>query len=268
MTGAPGTDPAALAVVDANLVSHATHLHGDLAGAAVRRVAGTTIADSGLAHDTFNQIGGARPAVGDAPRVVRDVLADVRAHGGGRPFSWWVPQDDRGVSAALEAQGRPVREHEAAMWARTAEVPAVDPPDGARIEVVSSPTALADYAHLLASLFTPYAEAVVDFHARLTGVLLRRSARSRFVLASTGGVPLAGAELHHDGRVAGLYGVVTAPIARGRGLGTAVSAAAVAQAGALGGAERVVLQASAAGRPVYERLGFRVVGTYAEHPLD
>lgn len=120
MTGAPGTDPAALAVVDANLVSHATHLHGDLAGAAVRRVAGTVIADSGLAHDTSNQIGGARPAAGDAPR---------------------------------------------------------------------------------------------------------------------------------------------------RGLGTAVSAAAVAQAGALGGAERVVPQASAAGRPVFERLGFRVVGGYVEHPL-
>jgi GNAT superfamily N-acetyltransferase len=258
-------DAAALSAVDRNLVSHATHLHDALPGGRVERIAGAVVADSGLDHDTFNLVCGAAPGPGDTAGTVRAVLDAVV--GRGRPFAWWVPDDGRGVSAALGAAGRPAGERQSAMRARAADVPLVEPPDGARVETVRTPAALADYAHLLASLFSPYAEPVVAFHRLVATALLQRSARSRFVLATAGGMPLAGAELHHDGETAGLYGVVTAPIARGRGLGTAVSAAAIAQLGALGGAEHVVLQATAAGERVYRRLGFARVGGYVEHAV-
>jgi ribosomal protein S18 acetylase RimI-like enzyme len=260
------TASAPLHAVDRNLVSHATHLHGAVPGAEVRRVAGATVADSGLPHDTFNVVGGAPWALDEVDAGVRGVLADVA--GRGRPFSWWVPDDGRGVSEALTAAGRPASEREVAMVARAADVPEVQPPDGLRLEVVSSARGVADYAHLIASLFQPYAEPVATFYALAADALLRRSSRSRIVLATAGAMPLAGAEIHHDGATAGLYGVVTAPIARGRGFGTAVSAAAVALAGSLGAADQVVLQASADGERLYRRLGFRDVGRYAEHPID
>lgn len=258
-------DPAALAAVDRNLVSHASHLHGALPGGRVERVAGAVVADSGLDHDTYNLVCGAGWTPERTAGGVRAVLGAVA--GRGRPFSWWVPDDGRGLSAALEAAGLPAGERETAMRARVADVPVVDPPDGARIEPVRTPAALADYAHLVASLFTPHAGPVVAFHRHVAAAVLARSARSRFVLATAGGMPLAGAEVHHDGERAGLYGVVTAPIARGRGLGTAVSAAAIALVGSLGPAADVVLQASADGEGLYRRLGFVPVGGYAEHPI-
>lgn len=52
-----------------------------------------------------------------------------------------------------------------------------------------------------------------------------------------------------------LAGVGTVPEARGKGLGTAVTKAALAEARARG-CRLAVLQASAGGRPIYEKLGF------------
>lgn len=258
-------DVPVLAAVDRNLVSHATHLHGEVPGASVQHVAGATIADSGLGHDTHNVVCGADWSAEEAPGAVREVLDAVALRR--RPFSWWVPDDGRGISDALAAAGHPAGERETAMAARPADVPVVEPPEGAALDVVVSPEGIADYAHLLASLFQPYAAPIVAFHAGAMRALLRRSARSRIVLASAGGMPLAGAEIHHDGETAGLYGVVTAPIARGRGFGTAVSSAAIALAPSLGPADRVVLQASADGEELYRRLGFTSVGRYAEHAI-
>jgi len=59
-----------------------------------------------------------------------------------------------------------------------------------------------------------------------------------------------------DGTTVGVYLVGTAEPARGQGLGSAVTAAAMAAL-----PERpALLTATVQGRPVYERLGFRVVG--------
>lgn len=63
------------------------------------------------------------------------------------------------------------------------------------------------------------------------------------------------------GAIGGIYNVATPPDARGRGVGAATTAAAVNHLLA-GGARTVVLQASAAGRAVYERLGFATHGRY------
>ncbi len=58
------------------------------------------------------------------------------------------------------------------------------------------------------------------------------------------------------------HNVATIEAARGRGYGTAMTWAAIADAAP--GVEIAVLQASALGRPVYERMGFRMVVEYDE----
>ncbi len=60
-----------------------------------------------------------------------------------------------------------------------------------------------------------------------------------------------------SGRTIGVYAIATVPAARRRGHGEAMTARVVAD-GIRAGCDVAALQASEAGRPIYERLGFRV----------
>jgi len=60
-----------------------------------------------------------------------------------------------------------------------------------------------------------------------------------------------------SGRTIGVYAISTVPAARRHGYGEAMTARVVAD-GIAAGCDVAALQASAVGRPIYERLGFRV----------
>jgi ribosomal protein S18 acetylase RimI-like enzyme len=77
-------------------------------------------------------------------------------------------------------------------------------------------------------------------------------------VATLGREPVAAAALFVGAGVAGIYNVCTVPEARGRGIGRAVTAAALAHALARG-LRLAVLGSSDMGYPVYRRLGFREV---------
>jgi ribosomal protein S18 acetylase RimI-like enzyme len=103
---------------------------------------------------------------------------------------------------------------------------------------------------------------VVEPLARSVGGL--DAARLHEVLALVDGAPAGGGSLWVTGRSAGLYNIGTLEAARGRGVGTAVTAALVERARGLGCTE-VVLHATAAGLGVYRRLGFTVVCSVSQH---
>ncbi len=79
------------------------------------------------------------------------------------------------------------------------------------------------------------------------------------------GEPVATSMLATSRRVglAGVYSVATRPAYRGRGFGTALTAAALAAADEQG-YETAVLEPSLSGAPVYRRMGFEPVGTTLE----
>jgi GNAT superfamily N-acetyltransferase len=66
------------------------------------------------------------------------------------------------------------------------------------------------------------------------------------------------------GRTIGVYSIATIESARRRGYGAAMTARVVAD-GMVAGCDVAALQASAMGRPIYERLGFRTVVTYTAY---
>jgi GNAT superfamily N-acetyltransferase len=66
-----------------------------------------------------------------------------------------------------------------------------------------------------------------------------------------------------SGDVSGIYAVGTRPPARCRGVGTALTWAAVG-AGRVWGCDTIVLQSSEMGFPIYEAMGFRTVVSYAQ----
>jgi GNAT superfamily N-acetyltransferase len=72
-----------------------------------------------------------------------------------------------------------------------------------------------------------------------------------------GGLPVTSGLGWRSGRTIGVYAISTVPAARRHGYGEAMTARVVAD-GIAAGCDVAALQASAVGRPIYERLGFRV----------
>jgi ribosomal protein S18 acetylase RimI-like enzyme len=75
------------------------------------------------------------------------------------------------------------------------------------------------------------------------------------------GVPVTSGTGWRTGRTMGVYNIATVPAARRRGFGEAMTARILAD-GEAAGCDVAVLQASAMGRPIYERLGFRDTTRY------
>jgi len=83
-------------------------------------------------------------------------------------------------------------------------------------------------------------------------------------VALEGRRPVASSGLMLGGGVAGIYNVATAPRARGRGIGAAMTSVAAARARELG-YRIAVLGSSPRAIPLYERLGFRWACTLSQY---
>jgi ribosomal protein S18 acetylase RimI-like enzyme len=78
------------------------------------------------------------------------------------------------------------------------------------------------------------------------------------------GTPVVSGLGWRTGRAIGVYAIATIPAARRRGFGAAMTARVVTD-GVAAGCDVAVLQASELGRPIYERLGFRVDVRYTAY---
>lgn len=84
------------------------------------------------------------------------------------------------------------------------------------------------------------------------------SSPGALLIGRVDGVPVATALAFSGGGAVGLYGIGTVPDRRNRGYGAALTLAAM-EWGRARGERLAVLEATSAGFPVYERLGFRTV---------
>lgn len=255
-----------LEAMENNCASHASHLHPSVAEARVLTTDDLVIADSGLSDDTFNLVCRARFTEQTARTRVDEVIAMATAVK--RPFSWWMaptstPAD---LGTILRERGVSESETEEVMVAALVDVPPAPARDDLTIVVVKSLEQLRDYAWLMARNWNPPSDAVVEFHERAAAAILADDCASRFVVAYRGAEPVAGAEVHFNSGVAGLYGIVTLDAHRRQGFGTAVTLAALDLARSTG-MTHAVLQASADGAPVYKKIGFATIGTYTEYGL-
>ena len=165
--------------------------------------------------------------------------------------------------AALDALFEPAARYPAC-W-MVARPPAAQAVSGASVAVHAAPAPGPDFEAVFANLSD---DPAVRTHLRRHYLPALRAARGRpglapvhIVLSDAGG-PAACASLYLRGDTAGLYNVSTRADRQRRGLGTAVTAAALREARARGAAQ-VFLQCPAGGavEALYARAGFRVVCT-------
>ncbi len=194
----------------------------------------------------------------EADAVIDERLADFRRRGS--PFTWWVmpssaPSD---LASRLTARGL-VDDGRWPAYAIAADGVADPPPvHGLEIRRVSSPDDLDTYLGVYAPILSPSPAFTELFTRAARRIGFGEEAPEEHFIGLLHGDPVATVSLVTAGGAAGIYNVTTVGPARRRGIGAAMTVAAVRH-GAERGFGLATLQASTMGRPVYERLGFEFV---------
>lgn len=192
-----------------------------------------------------------------ADAVIDATLAELRARGA--PFMWWVLPGSRPADLAerLAMRGLTPDAPWPGMTVRTDRVTAPPVPD-LEIRRVASEEDFRRYLDIFGPILAPSEAFRAVFEAGARGIGFDPDAPEVHFLGLLRDEPVGTASLLTAGGAAGIYNVTTIAQARGRGIGAALTAAAV-RAGRERGMEFATLQASTMGRPVYERLGFEFV---------
>ncbi|WP_203898621.1 GNAT family N-acetyltransferase [Virgisporangium aliadipatigenens] len=212
---------------------------------------------SGLRHPLLNGVLRVQHQSAEA------ALAEAGRRLAGVPYVWWVGPDSRpGLADELVALGANRMSRLPLMAVDLARVPAEEPPPGLTIRQVTSRADLIDYADVCAEAFAIPDDQIGGFVEAEAADRSAYSYNVRFV-GRVAGRAVATSALSISHGVAGIYWVATRAEHRGRGIGRAVTTAAL-----LAGRERGLrigtLQASGLGEPVYRRIGFQTVG-HCEH---
>lgn len=189
-------------------------------------------------------------------------VAEVAARFAGRDVAeLWLahPTAAPGLGAALTASGYDEVEVLRGMVRPLDGLPAMPDPSG-DVEILEPPAdepdqwlELVSWRYQLSPQASPYLAAI---HRT------RDAERNRVWVARIGGRAVGKAVLHIDGEgVAGIYGVVTTDLGRGRGLGSALTLQALHEARSAG-CSLAVLHSTPVARPLYARLGFVEVADF------
>jgi GNAT superfamily N-acetyltransferase len=194
----------------------------------------------------------------EADAVIDETIAELTDRGS--PFIWWVMPSARPADLDDRLTSRGFVADDA--WPGMAvATDAIVPPlafEGLEIRRVSNEADYAAYLGVFTPILSPSEAFSAFFDAGARRIGFADAVPEEHFLGLVDDEPVATASLITAGGAAGIYNVTTIERMRGRGIGAAMTVAAVHH-GHERGLRLATLQASTMGRPVYERLGFRHV---------
>jgi GNAT superfamily N-acetyltransferase len=208
-------------------------------------------------HAWFNGVLCDRPPGADADAEARAAIEYFRSHGTAA-FTWWLsPQlQAEEWSPHLLRQGYGFDQQTPGMALDLAEVPATAPSSLEIRRVVDRESLRSWVRAFVAGYGAPESWAAPMFE--LYQDLHDADSAMRSYLGYRKGEPVATSTMFLGAGVAGIYDVATLPSARGQGIGSEMTLAPLREARAE--SYRVgILQSSAMGLGIYEKLGFRTV---------
>ena len=201
-------------------------------------------------------------------------IAEIRdAYGrGDTGFVWWVAPFDTpdDLGTRLTKAGLTLEGNAPAMAASLDDVPLDEPlPDGLEVVPVTDAGTLGEFLTILEADWLEWTGGEATPVQRRTLAAFAREIPRRFPsepvplrwVGRVDGRPVATSRVSLGGGAAGLYAILTLPSHRGRGIGRAMTLAALRAAAGIG--YRIgVLQSSDLGYGLYLKLGFRDLFTY------
>lgn len=251
----PAVDDATLARLEhESMLDWLRVAYRQVPGATVRFEDGVAVAATGLPSPFFNQI---VTDDGASVEAIRSGVALLRDRGA--PFCAVVRREQDAHLRALMAE-LGLAFHEPllpgmALGPIPLDLPTTAP--GLDLRVVADAAGLRDHAIVAAHAFG-FPETVA---LAFIGEELWTRDGAMVYTGYAEGRPVASGFSLRTGETLGIYTIATESDARGRGFGAAMTGRLIAD-GAAGGCTVATLQASAMGRPIYERLGFRLVQEY------
>jgi len=196
---------------------------------------------------------------------IEELLAPFRARG--LPYGWVVGPGarPRNLRDRLTRHGLPylfdLRGMAAELTRLALEVPG---PAGLAVEAVRDEPALREWVGVLGKAFGDPPEESASLLRLESDLGVAESEPRTLLLGLLNGVPVATACLFVDGESAGIYNVGTLPEHRGRGIGAAMTRAAL-QIADDQDYPIATLLSTAQGLSLYRELGFEAVGVFAIH---
>jgi ribosomal protein S18 acetylase RimI-like enzyme len=243
-----------IARADANYFESMSRLAAAMDGGEVRESGGVVCINSGTALAWFN-IGFITRPLGDPEGAVRRAVEYYDA--AQVPFILRVREGvDPAAERACDEMGLPYSDTVPGMaLAELSGIP--EPVRGLDIRVARDEGTLAHHREVAAVAF----ELPQDMAERYVPLRVTETPDVEFYVGYVDGEPAATSALFATHRVAGVYNVAVLPQFRRRGLAEAMTWHVVRE-GARMGCVMSSLQASAMGKPVYERMGFREIIGY------
>ena len=174
------------------------------------------------------------------------------------PFRWWVTPSSRpeGLGFMLQARGLRHAYDAPGMIADLTTVPLdVQPPRGITVARLRNAEELTDWLNVFTIAFSAPEHDIAIWRDAYERLGFGDDNPWQHFVAFEDERPLATTSVLVEGDLAGIYFVATLPEARGRGIGSAVTRAAMRYARDAG-ATRAALQSSDVGFSVYRGLGF------------
>lgn len=227
---------------------------GETSGGATVRIDGVQATATGGSAPNTNMAQVNDP-VPDARATIDRLVGFFESHA--VPFEIQILDGLDDVAEAVLSAGLTLHATEPFMIAAADAVRAPQQPSGVRIDRVLDDRSIEDNVRVCAAGFGTFPDQIRVF---MNERIARHPAVAAFN-ASLDGEVVATATMVAASGAAGIFGVATTEPARRRGVGTAVTAAAVA-AGLEQGCDLAYLQASSMGFSVYRRLGFRSVARH------
>jgi GNAT superfamily N-acetyltransferase len=227
----------------------------------VESTGGVTLVRSGVASSGYNIVFALDPPV-SAGRLEGRIEETFTRHG--------VPWHLTTSSATTPSFGRLIRDHRlsqhlvhpAFVWAPLPEA-APPLPRGLEIAPVRTLEEMRSFVRILIEGFGEASGVFDRWLDEATATSRPGSVTRGLYLGCVDGQPACTASRITTGDIAGIYAVATLPEFRRRGFATAITARAAID-GRAEGCQESYLQATELGRPVYEKMGYRLVEEYDE----